>query len=240
MLPATVAAGSALTLGAATLYGVVALRFARRGAAKGGEGGRAVALFALFWGALAFYGATDALWSLAVPLFAPPLALGVAILYAKTVVATVGFFALVDHLLFLYSGSARLRWPIALAYGLIGAFVLYTYVSAAPIGQEVQTWRSGLVYAENGRLLDTIAVLALFVPPALASLAYMALYWRVEERAVRLRILSVSASLFVFFGGTALGWTLPVGDWWPLVERGLAIAAVSAVLQAHTPGADGA
>lgn len=229
MVSATLAAGAALTLGAAWLYAVVGLRFARR--ARDARS-TTLGLFALFWWALAFYGVADALWSLAVPLFSPPVAVGITILYTKTIVGCAGFLGLVNHLLVLYTGREDLLPRLAALYALIGVLVLYSYAVSDPVGQEAQTWRSGLVYANDGGLVGTLSVVALFLPPLLASLAYAALLARVREPELRRRIGTVSAALLAFFGGLLVGWTLAPA-WWPPVEKLLAIGAAVSVLWAE-------
>lgn len=225
----TLAAGSVLTFLAGVLYVAIGMRFARRAAEQGSMPMRT---FSLFWFAIGYYGLTDGAWSLAVPLLDPPLAVGVTILVTKVLVGCVGFFGLVHGLAYVYTGRPGVMRPLAVFYALVYLLVLYSYVAADPIGQEAQRWRSGLVYADPGGLLDTLAVLALFLPPLFASLAYAGLYRRASTRAQRIRIATVSASLAVFFGSLILGWLGGGWQWWPLVEKLLAIATAAAVVLA--------
>lgn len=236
MLSPTLAAGSVLTFLAGVLYVAIGVRFARRAA---GQRSVPMGSFSLFWFAIGYYGLTDGAWSLAVPLLDPPLAVGVTILVTKVLVGCVGFLGLVHSLAYVYTGNPRVLRPLAVFYALVYVLVLYSYVEARPVGQEAQAWRSGLVYADGGGLLGTLAVLALFLPPLLASLAYAGLYRRAGDRAQRVRIATVSASLAVFFGSLIAGWLGGGWRWWPLVEKLLAIAtAVAVVLALRTAASE--
>lgn len=227
MPAATLVAASLLTLATGLAYGLVGWRFARR-AREGG--GLPLGLFTLFWFAVAYYGVTDGLWSLAVPLVDPPVAVGVTILYTKTLVGCLGFFGLVAYLAFVYTGTRRLLVPLAAFYALVYVLVLYSYVHADPVGQEVQAWRSGLVYANQGTFLDTLSVLALFVPPLVAAVAYARLVTKTDDPRQRRRIVTVSAAFATFFGGLLFGWLGgSVWYWWPLAEKLLALGAIGAV-----------
>lgn len=225
LLSPTLAASSVLTLATALLYASVGLGFARRA-----QGERSLLLFALFWFAIAYYGVTEALWSLAVPLFDPPLALGVTVLRTKLLVGAAGFLGLCAYVLRVYTGRDRLPL-LAAGYAALYLFVAWSYAAARPVGQEAGAWRSGLVYANEPGLAGVLANVALFLPPLVASIAYALLYRRAEDAAQRRRILGVSLGLAAFFGGLLVGWTLDAA-WWPPVERVLALAAVLAARRA--------
>lgn len=226
MPSATLATAATLSIVAGLAYALVGWRFAAR--AREGAG-TPMACFSLFWFAVAYYGLTDGLWSLAVPALDPPLAVGVTILYTKTLAGCVGFFGLVYYLAYVYTGDRKLLVPLAAFYALVYVLVLYAYVAADPVGQVVQPWRSGLVYANPGTFLDTLSVLALFVPPLLAAIAYARLVTKAQDARQRRRILAVSAAFAAFFGGLLFGWLGgSVWYWWPLVEKGLALGTVCA------------
>lgn len=229
MVAPTLVAGALLTFGAGLAYLAVGVVFARQARGRG----LPLALFSLFWLAIGFYGVTDGLWSLAVPTLGPDLSVGVTILVLKTLVGCAGFFGLVYYLLFVYTGDRRLLVPLAAFYGLVYVVVLYSYLDAQPVGQVAQTWRSGLVYANGGTFLDLLGTLALFVPPLVATVAYARLVPKTHDPAQRRRVLTVSASLVVFFGGLLVGWVgISAWFWWPLVEKGLGVATGVAVVWA--------
>jgi hypothetical protein len=227
MPSATLATAATLSLATGVAYALVGWRFAARAR---GAGGAPLAFFSLFWFAVAYYGVTDGLWSLAVPMLDPPVAVGITILYTKTLVGCVGFFGLVYYLTYVYTGDRRLLVPLAAFYAAVYVLVLYAYVHADPVGQVVQPWRSGLVYANPGTFLDTLSVLALFAPPLLAAIAYARLYAKTADPTRRRRILTVSAAFATFFGGLLFGWLGgSVWYWWPLAEKVLALGAIGAV-----------
>lgn len=201
------------------------VRFVRRAGERS-----AFLLFALFWFGVAYYALTEALWSLAVPLVDPPLAVGVTVLHTKLAAGTLGFVGLAAYVTRVYTGRTRLA-PIACAYLAVYVFVAYTYVAARPVGQEPQTWRSGLVYANDGGVLGVVANVLLFLPPIVASGFYARLYPRSADPAQRRRILALSLSLAAFFGGVLVGWTLHLA-WWPPVERALGLGTALVALYA--------
>lgn len=228
-VPGTLLAAALLTFGAGVAYLAVGVSFARQAKAKG----HALGLFSLFWLAIGFYGLTDGAWSVAVPLFDPPLAYGVTILLLKTLAGCVGFFGLVYYLLYVYTGDKRLLLPLAGFYVLVYLVVLYGYLAAEPVGQQAFAWRSGLVYANPGTFLDTLGVLALFAPPLLASIAYARLVPKATDPRQRLRAFTVALSLGAFFGGLLIGWTIgSAWYWWPLFEKVLGLATGVAVVGA--------
>lgn len=224
----TLVAGSLLTFAAGALYAVVGVQLALRARTAG----HAVALHSLFWLGVAFFGITDGLWSLAVPLLDPPLAVGVTILHAKTLAGCAGFFGLLYYLTFLYTGGRRWLWPLLAFYVAVYVLVTYDSLAAQPIGQATQTWRSGLVYAHDSGLFGLLSTLALFVPPVVGAVAYARLLAHAIEPGVRARILTTSLALGVFFGGVALGWIVGF-PWWPPVEKALGIGSGAALAWAQ-------
>ena len=229
MPTATLTAAALLSVATGVAYALVGARFARRASAER-EGALPLGLFSLFWFAVAFYGLTDGLWSLAVPTLAPPVAVGITILHLKTLAGCLGFFGLVYYLTYLYTGDRRLLVPLAAFYSVVYVLVLYGYVAADPVGQVVQPWRSGLVYANPGTFFDTLSVIALFAPPLVAAIAYARLYPKTPDPVKRRRILTISAAFATFFGGLLFGWLGgSVWYWWPLVEKALALGAILAV-----------
>lgn len=224
--PPTLLVASLLAIVTGAVYLAIGVHYARRAVAA-----RVQAYFALYWLGLAFFGLSDGAWSILVPLADPPLALGVTILYLKTIFGSIGFFGLVYYLTYLYRGDERAKVPLAVFYGLAFSLVLYSYVAADPVGQEVQTWRSGLVYAHPGGAFGTIAVLLLFAPPLLAAIAYARLRSRTTDPRARRRILVTSVALGVFFGTTMLAWLASFASWWPLAEKLLALGSGIAVVR---------
>lgn len=190
--------------------------------------------FALFWGAFGAYGLSEALWSLAVSAFPIPLEVGVTILHVKVLLACLGFWGLVCYLARLYTGR-DLR-VLAGAYYAAALFaILYSYEWSQPIGQEVQAWRGGLLYARSDGALGTWAPIFAMLPALAAAIAFLLLARVVQEPAARRRIVRLGAALAVFLGGLSLGWLNATWFWWPLAEKLLALVAVLGALDALRP-----
>lgn len=230
MPTATLTTASLLSIATGLAYAAVGLRFARRARRQEGPSALPLGLFSLFWFAVAYYGITDGCWSLAVPTFDPPLALGVTILLTKTLAGCLGFFGLVYYLTYLYTGDRKAVVPLGAFYAVVYVLVLYSYLAADPVSQQVHPWRSGLVYANPGTLLDTLSVLLLFAPPLVAAIAYARLVTKTTDPRARRRIVTISAAFATFFGGLLFGWLGgSVWYWWPLAEKMLALGAIGAV-----------
>lgn len=229
MVPLTVLLASALSILGGAVYALIGWRYvvlARQAPAQ--------SFFALFWLGIGFYAIADGGWSLAVPLLAPPLALGIVILHLKILAVSAGFFGLVYYLAYLYTGRSSLVWPVLAFYVLALVVTTYSYGLRDPIGQAVGTWGSGLRYANPEGAASKLAFVLLFAPPLLAAIAYGALFPRLPTKAQRRRVLATSSAFAVFFGGLLLGWMTDVVPNWPLIEKGLGIAA-ALVVYASSP-----
>lgn len=218
---------SALEVALCLGYVAVGLHYARRARGPGGE---APARFAAFWLALGGYGILEGAWSVAMSTLTLPYEVGVTVLQLKILLAAVGFFGLSSYLLRLYTGRSWDR--LAAAYHAVAYVLLvYAYAAARPIGQEVQAWRGGLVYASSGGALNTLAPLLLFAPALVGSIAFLLLA-RHAHGAARRRVIRLGAALFVFLAGLSLGWLNAAWFWWPLVEKTLALVAILGAMDA--------
>jgi hypothetical protein len=74
-------------------------------------------------------------------------------------------------------------------------------------------------------------------PQILATLAYFSLYFRLQDRAQKYRVLLVSISILVWFGSPVLAFGLGVSQlpWWMWVSRLLTLAAVVVIYWAYYP-----
>lgn len=227
-MPWTLVLLSALESAICIGYLSVGAHYARR-AWTGPDGWPAC--FALFWGCFGAYGLLEALWSLAVPALGPPVAVGVTLLHLKVLLACAGFFGLVCYLGRLYTGR-DLRIPMGAYYLAAFAALLYSYDAAQPIGQEVQAWRSGLVYARSDGLLGTWAPILAMLPALAAAVAFLALARVTRDPAARRRVVRLGVALVVFVGGLSLGWLNATWFWWPLAEKLLGLVAVLGAVDA--------
>lgn len=139
--------------------------------------------------------------------------------------------ALVHHLLFLYTGNARLSGGLSLLYVPIALLFAYaTY--AQPQTLHVSAWLVGLDDSSPAYRL-TYALVGL--PPILASLAYLGLLRHTSNPLVRFRVRLVSLTLATYVGG-GLAARLAASDavkFLTLVGFGLAAAIL--VLIAYNP-----
>lgn len=235
MSASTLVTSVALTLLAAALYVGVGLRYLQR--ERAGDG-RNLRHFALFWIALALWGATEASWSLWVAVAPPPLAASVALLHLKVVLGVLSFYGLVHYLLSLYGADARALRLVS--WGYVGVFALVDafYWWRAPVGVAVESWSAQLLYANESAALYQSVVVLLFGPPLAAAVAYALRLRHATSAAQRRRIAMVSAFFAVFFGSVLLGWTVN-WPWWGLAEKALALATVAGVYMVIDPAPDG-
>lgn len=217
--------GSALSIAAGLAYWALAAHYARSATAAS----RPRALFALFWCGVGFFGVTDGAWSIAVAYGPPPLAVGVAILHLKVIFGVAGFGALVAFVLYLYRGAQAPLVPLALAYIAVYAIVAWSYVAQQPVDQRVETWRAGLVYANEGGTLALASLALLFLPPVAAGVAYAALARRAPDATQRRRVQATSLALATFLATVFVAWLVGAALWWPPVEKilGLTTAAIA-------------
>lgn len=222
----TVYLGSALGLVVAALYGHLGVVHARRARVTG----LPAAAFATFWLCIAGHAALESAYAIAVALGLPSLDVGVTVLVLKIATGVFGIGGLVLYLLLVYGLSRRVVPLLTLAYATIFAVMLYDYLARVPVDQELRTWYAGLRYLHpEGALHQAVAVL-LFLPPLLATIAYLMLLRVSREAPQRRRILATGSGFIVFFGAFLLGWVHERWFWWGLLERLLALGSSLAIL----------
>jgi hypothetical protein len=226
--PWTLLVVNALECVLAALYLAIAGHYARRGHVSKDWG---PTLFALFWGGIGLYALIEALWSLGIGTMGLPLAYGVTALQLKVLLVGIAFFGLVSYLLRLYTGH-DLRLVVGGYYLAVFALLLWDYLRMEPIGQEVQPWRGGLLYAHPPTALGGVLPLFLVVPALVAAVGFGLLVRVTKDPAARHRIARLSVALIVFFAGLALGNFFTGWFWWPLVEKALGLVAVLGALDA--------
>lgn len=233
MSDATLALGAALGLACGALFVAAGARTWRRALEQGSPPLRA---FAVFWlGSGAYIGA-DAAWRAAWLGGEHSLLVAVAVLQVKVAAVCAGFAGLVVYLLAIYS-PRRLRLRVAAAYFALFLALETFYTWRGPVGAYQGYSSLGLDYARSPPpfVWDALLV-ALFLPPLLATLGYASLYRLAPDGAAKRRIALTSGSLLLFFVPDLARWL--VGGWeaWDLVERGLALGAGGVILAATRPG----
>lgn len=167
----------ALVTGALYLY-VARLVLAREVSAAAKRANHA---FALWWGG---FGALQIL----VGLYQLPAAVGfrdlatVVTLNVILILYAIAVGALVYFLLFLYTGSERVFWPIVSAYLLLAITLLYLVAWMQPTGFE-DSARGTLIDTREPTGLPAFAFGLLFsLPVVIAALGYGSLYLRTQGR----------------------------------------------------------
>lgn len=196
-------------------------------------------LFAVWWGA-----AAASMVVAAVARGAAGMGVGSLPLYEASLLVTLpatclAAYGLVGYLIFLITGR-RPFVPLAVAYGLLYVAVLYYVVSSDLLGVETGPWTFRYVLrAELAGWPFALSILSLAAPPILGAVAYLQLYFRVDDAAQRWRIGLVGAALFAMASGFLLSPDLALvrGPWSPPASRILQLAGALVLVLAYNPPA---
>lgn len=222
---------------ASLVYAVVGRRVARRKVE--GEAGMAWVLFSVWWYALAGLTLIQGLLALAGAVGVTDLSVHLALTHAVLLVLCVALFALAYYLLYLFTGKRSLLWPLAAAYGGYYLFLEYIVAAAQPIGVQVRTWTVNLQYTHDlaGTPVSRVLGLLLFVPIIIGAIAYFSLYFKVQDPTQKYRIKVIAWSIILWFGSSLVASNVGLNDfyWWPLISRGIGVAAALGVYAAFSP-----
>lgn len=192
--------------------------------------------FALWWYCVAAQSLLSATQTTLYLLGVTDLPLHATLRHGKLLVSCVALWGLSYYLLYIFFGRRNLYIPLAFAY--LAAFVITTglYVNTPPTGLVARAWGVETVPAGGLTGLPYLALLVLFVaPPFLGSIAYLTLFFRVEDPVQRFRILLISLTLLVWISSAALGRLLS-DDLLMTVARGfLGTLTATAVVAAYSP-----
>jgi hypothetical protein len=162
----------------------------------------------------------------------------VAMRYALAAPLAIAVWGLLYYLLYLYTGTRRVLWPLTAAYvGVFAYFLWYFSQGGAPTLQTTD-WDVRLVSEPSpGPQAASAFGLVFGLPVIVATLAYGSLFFRVKERTQRWRIGMVSLGFLQLFGmvvvGFLAGWNKR--DWYPLTYQLPALAASVMFLLAYHP-----
>lgn len=233
----TLALDAALGLGTSVLFAYVGQLTLRRDA-HDDDGRRAIQMFALWWFGLAVFSVlgalTDIMAMTGIDALAPYLflsRLGIVPLAAL-------LWGIVYYLSYIYTGNARLFWPITLAHAALLGWLAVLTLSLEATGIRVDTWDVRLDYATDPSPFVTGALLtAILLPAVVGAVAYGTLYWKTDDPAARYRIRMVSGAFLVWFGsaGVASITQLTGAPWWPPVSHLIALVATFMILAAYRP-----
>lgn len=161
----------------------------------------------------------------------------VVLLVAMLGLLCVGLWGLLFYLVYLFTSRRNLAIPLAIGYAVYFAFLTAVILNANPIGfEESATGRT--VQYEHPIATSPLywpVILLLVAPPLVAAIAYLSLYWKVDDVVQKRRILLVSGSLIVWFGSSLVGSGLGVSDnpAWSLVSRLISLGAALTIYYAY-------
>lgn len=232
----TLLLGGLLGVLIAAMYVFVGSRLTQRRVSAAAE--PALQMFALWWFSLAGFQLTTSTTEIAAWAGITDVGLNAGVLYVSLLLLTVGIYGLVFYLFYLYTGNTRGFVGLTIAYLLAFLGILYQLTLAQPQAVAVNAWAVELVFAEpTSGPVTLVIVTALLVPPLLASLAYLSLYWRVDTTTQRYRVAVVGASLVLWMGGSFFVYLLGVDQAaiWPLVSKLIGLGGAIALFFAYFP-----
>lgn len=235
MVSVTLVTSSILVLGVSLLYFIVGRAVLDPTAPRPERLARNA--FGLWWFALAAFTAEGAMANLLATSGFGDIAIYASLEYMGLTFLFLGLAGLMYYLLYLYTGRSWVIYPISLFYGLFLLIGFYVRTLRGAAALEVGTWDVELVPVnEVDPLLISLLQGALILPLIAGVLLYFLLYFMLETRLQKQRILLVGGALLFWFGtvGIAAAVDLTEGPLWGLVSRLVALIAASVILYAFT------
>ena len=154
----------------------------------------------------------------------------------------VSLWSLLYYLAYIYTGRRAAIVPLSVAYAAFLVFTLY-YFSRFE-GRHLVTTAWSVNYAatvQPPRWMDLVFGVSLAVPILAVVVGYGMLYFRVEDKAGRRRVRSVSLAFGVWFGAVLLGYLLgwQRRDWFPLIYELPGLFAAGLVAATYWRARDG-
>lgn len=193
--------------------------------------------FGLWWFALAAYTVEGAMDNLLAASGIRDISMYASLEYMGLTFLFVGLAGLMYYLLYLYTGRSWIIYPISLFYGLFLLIGFYVRTLRGTAGLDVGAWEVELIPVhEVSPLLISLLQGALILPLIVGVLLYFLLYFMVETRLQKQRILLVGGALLFWFGTTGIAAAVDLTDaaLWGLVSRVIALIAASVILYAFT------
>jgi hypothetical protein len=237
MIQPTLLFGATLAILCAGIYFYVGRVLSRRRQSSP-DAGMAWMLFVVWWYALALATFSGGVLSLLGALGIIGLPLFITITIINSLTTCVALFGLMFYLLYLYTGKSSLIWPIGIFYFFFYGLVVYIMEARDPTGVIVDRWTTNLQYANPipGPLF-LLALLLLIFPAIIGSLAYFMLFFQVNAKTQKYRILLVSWSIIIWFTSSFLANIsgLAEQDWWQVASRLIGLCAALTILFAYQP-----
>lgn len=231
------AASAAVGVAASGLFAYVALRLGRLPLATP-QAHAALGLWRAWWAAAALVALVEPV-RIALYLWGslPPW-LYAATEHAVVLLASAGLAALVCHLAYLYRGHGR-WWPGIAAFYAALALVLVGYLDW--LGPPSQTLDDGWsLQALSAKAAPAWAMTAirvlLYGPPLGVAAGYLILLRHAPDRTARYRLVLVTASILLWFGGTLGAGFLPLEGFTRFaVVQALGIVSALLAIAAYDP-----
>jgi hypothetical protein len=237
MVQPTLLFGAILAFLCAGIYFYVGRVLGRRRQTSSGAS-MAWLMFVTWWYALALATLSGGVLSLfgAVGIIGLPLFTTITIINLLT--TCVALMGLMFYLLYLYTGKTSTIWAVGIFYFFYYGLLVYFVEASDPVGVTINRWNTSLQYQNVIRgPLYIIAFLLLVFPQIFGSLAYFMLFFRVNAKTQKYRILLVSWSIIIWFLSSFLAGIsgLSTQDWWQIVSRLIGLGAALTILFAYQP-----
>lgn len=160
---------------------------------------------------------------------------------------------LVYYLLYVYFGRNWIFWPVAVYHVLLMTWLFYIITAAHPTAYGKGCPNFGVCWEHDftGGAASTWLGISLVLPIVLATLAYFALFFRVETRMQRYRIAMVAGALLVWFGlslvssivkgdyvnldGVVRHGALSTWNYWTIISNVVSLVASFTIYLAYRP-----
>jgi len=200
---------------------------------------RAHAAFRAWWFGVALSTAITAFIAVLGVLGAATVGAVTALTLVDFAIVCLALWGLLYYLVYLYSGRTGAWLWIAAAYVAYWLFLVWLILQADPVGVDVGAWSVQLEYRDDleGDPLAAIALALLVMPQIIGALAYLSLFFRLEDATARYRVMVVSISILIWFGSVYAGALGGLGAeaWWQILSRLVGLAAALAILAAYLP-----
>lgn len=194
---------AAFTAVVAVAYGYLGLHLWRQRRADDPTADRALRMFAAWWGLTALNNLMGSAVSLMAAFGFTDLTLQTTYIVLQRLLLAASLAGLMGYLIFLFSGKLPERTLFVL-YILFYGYLLWIVFGNNPDGVLVTRWRTDLSYAGGLPAWQPLLTAAILIgPPFVGSLLYLRLLRRVPTRSQRVRILTISL-------GMPLWWVLAV------------------------------
>lgn len=237
MIQNTLLTSAIFSLVSAVVYGIVGLQLSKR-VVQDSASNFAWKLFTLWWFGLAVSTLTGFIFSLLGAIGRTILPVYVALSYVNLLISCIALWGLLYYLIYLFTGNTRILVPLSAFYLFYFVLLVYYLTVSTPNGVEVGRWTTSLkfLFPLTGPVIVLILLL-LVLPQIFGALAYFTLFFRVEERTQKYRILLVSLSLVTWFGLALLAQAIGFAeeDWWQVASRAIGLAAAFVILMAYRP-----